>query len=349
MCERDHRYLSVRRTCGASYPVAIDCGDPLCVPCLKRWAKEASDRWWPVIKAMLRPMLMTPTIQDGADLRERIRYYAESMSRFLDIRLGARNRKKFFAEAIAFLISHFKKLVDAGKITSAEAESRIEDWKKSLTKFDKRLAKMDDHRGHGLRVRDIMGFGIALFEAPYKDSDWHVHRHFVIDAGFLPWPYLVILWKRATRGQGEVIDIRSVDKTDKSRREIFKYITKPWEIPAEKHGEFRDAVKGLKRIQPLGSAKPVEVVKPCPYCGEITCRVHLAKVGEQVEQLKVLGKEIFHMSGKSPIAWEVYWFRQERKWYECDPETVDLIHRELSCHSGTTSPPAIEIQPALIG
>jgi len=67
---------------------------------------------------------------------------------------------------------------------------------------------------------------------------------------------------------------------DRSINEVCKYLAKVWDIPNDKKGEFRAAVRGLKRIWPLGGAKPVIVERVCPYCNDPACKGHMLDTGE---------------------------------------------------------------------
>ena len=342
MCDQNGKYVLLRQTCGPARAVPVDCGDPLCPSCEKMRAREIREHWQPVVQSMRYPVLLTPTItKDRSDLKDRIKFYNDAISRLWDIRLGKRNRPVFLQQAIEFTHKHFTDKVSTGDITQQEAERIIASWEKSLLQFDKRLGKMTSPR-----VREVMGYGIGLFECPLKDGDWTPHRHLVIDTRYLPWPYLVVLWRRATKGAGEIVDIRPIGKTEKDLKEVFKYLTKSWEVPADRRAEFRDAVRGIKRVLVLGNAKPVEVDKPCPFCGEVSCRPHLVGMGESVTRIKVLGLDILKVL-TSDIAGDLgnYFYLDKGSWRECKPEVVDLILRELACHS-TPAPPA---QPRLSG
>jgi hypothetical protein len=357
MCDRTGKFVLLRQSCGPARAVPVDCGDPLCEYCEKRRAREIMARWSPVVEAMRYPVMLTPTIKNGGDLRDRIKFYQESFRRLLDLRLGARNRPKFLREARWFIRGHIDKLLAAGEITKAEAEYRVLDWEKSLVKFDKRLAgmvtektiKRKNKKGEIKevkvrvlpRLRDVIGYGVAMFEITINElKTWHPHRHIILDTFFLPWPYLVVLWKVATRGEGEVIDIRPVGKSQKDMREIFKYLTKSWEIPEDKKDELRDAVRGLKRVWPLGGAKPVEVEEPCPFCGELTCRPHLVAMGEHATRQKVAGLDVLRIVTSDAAGSLDRWFYLDKgTWREAAPEVVDLILREFACHSSPSPPP----------
>lgn len=343
MCKRTGKFVILRQTCGPARAVPVDCGDIFCVECEKMRAARRAAGWLPVIKKMRSSVMLTPTIKDGGDLRDRIQVYQASFRRFLDTRLGARNRPKFLALAGEFVIEHYSKLLIEGNLTSAEYAEKVTDWDRSLDLFDKRLGRI----GKTLRLRDVIGRGIALFECTW-DKDWHPHRHLILDTKFLPWPYLVILWRSATRGQGQVIDIRPIGKSDKDLKEVFKYLSKTWEIPENRRDEFRDAVRSLKRVWPLGGSKPVKVDKECPFCGSSTCHPRIVGMGEDCQVMRVGDQEIMQVQiGEGTKAIDLYFVNIKGTWTEAKPEAVDLILREIACHSAG-APPTEAIQKVLI-
>lgn len=169
-------------------------------------------------------------------------------------------------------------------------------------------------------------------------DDWHVHKHLVLDSAFIPQPYLVILWMWVTEEEGKVVDIRKVDKSPKGIAEILKYLTKPWEIPEDKQDEFRKAVKGLKRVWPLGDAQPAEVNNPCPLCGGSACHGHLVGIGDHAKFWKSGGVDCMSLDmndGK-----RIYFVRGESGWKSVP---VYLIPKPFACHSNTSQGPPVPI------
>jgi hypothetical protein len=294
------------------------------------------------------PIQLVPTIKDGDNLQEQKKIYEESRRRFLDKRLGCRNRPGLVILAKKYVREHYAKEVEKGKVEQFEVEGIIESWDRSIDKFDKTLEKREKanqaNKAKGakvtkgpLRVRDLMGPGVGLLEITWY-LDWHWHRHLVYDAQFIPWPYLVVLWKEATRGEGEVVHIGKVGKTDKDMLELFKYTSKPWEIPESKKQEMRDAIKGVKRVLPLGGAKPVQVEHPCPICGELGCKAGYVDHVEGFEIVQVGSKE-YRVCGvaEDDVYKRLCFEKLETGWTEV-PSSVYLILRELACHS-TPAPP----------
>ena len=299
------------------------------------------DHWGPVVKAMRFPVQLVPTIKDGDNLMEQKKIYEESRRRFLDKRLGSRNRPELAMLAKKYVREHFQKQVENGKIGQFECNEIIASWDLTIDKFDKKLERAKKPQ----RVRDLMGPGVGMLEITW-DVDWHWHRHLIYDAQFIPWPYLVVLWMEATRGEGKVVWIGKVGKTDQDMLELFKYTSKPWEIPEGKKQELRDAIRGVKRVLPLGGAKPVQVEHPCPCCGEMGCKACFVDIGDRFETVQ-WGKGEYRVCGvaEDDVYRRLVFEKAASGWTEVKGESVYLILRELACHS-TPAPPA---QMVLVG
>ena len=345
MCERTREWLVVRQgVCGKGRMIPVDCGDPCCSYCEPRRARERMDHWGPVVQAMRFPVQLVPTIKDGNNLQEQKRIYEGSRRRFLDKRLGSRNRPELAILAKEWVRDHYRKEVANGKVEQFEVDDIVASWDRSIDKFDKRIARANKSKGPQ-RVRDLMGPGVGLLEVTYNE-DWHWHRHLVYDARFVPWPYLVVLWRDATKGEGEIVHVGKVGKTDKDMLELFKYTSKHWEIPEDKKQELRDAIKGVKRVLPLGGAKPVQAVYPCPLCGDESCK---AGYVDHVEDFEIvhLGSKEYRVCGVGEL--DVYrrlcFEKLPSGWTEVNSDSVYLILRELACHS-TPAPPG---QMVLVG
>jgi hypothetical protein len=279
---------------------------------------------------------LTITIEDGPILDERNKVLHESFKRYLDIRLGIRNRPKFLTLARDYVIEHYSEKLATGDVTSAEYTEKIADWDRSLMLFDKRLGRINKT----LRLRDLIGKGIADYECTFTDKGlWHPHRHLILETKFLPWPYLAVLWRIATRDQGHIVDIRPMSANERERKEQFKYVTKPWEIPEDKREEFREAVRGIKRIWPLGGSKPVKVDNVCPFCGKNTCHGRIVGMGESCQVMRVGDWEVLKVQiGEGIAAKNIYFVKVEGTWTDAKPEALSLILSELECHSEPAPP-----------
>jgi hypothetical protein len=324
MCERNGQFVVVQKDCGGAFPASVDCGDPLCLDCEKRRAAERRRRWTPTIMRMRYPVLLTLTIKDGPVLAERQDKLRSYFRKLLDLRIGSRNRVKFLELALDYAGSHF-----------AEDPIEVQRWSDRCKDFDKHLGTLPG----SARVRDLIHAGIAFHEITCAD-DWHAHKHLVIDAKYIPQPYLVVLWMWVTEGDGKVVDIRKVDKTRKGIAEAIKYLTKIWEIPEDKRDEFRKAVKGLKRVWPLAGAKPTEVDAPCPMCGGLECHGHLIGIGEHAKFWKTGEVECMCLDMYDNS--RTYFTRSSaEQCYKVVP--VYLIPREIARHSNSAQGPPVAL------
>lgn len=88
------------------------------------------------------------------------------------------------------------------------------------------------------------------------DGCWHAHLHLVAEGGFMRQALLSDAWFDAT-GDSFIVDIRTVEDTDKAAFYISKYIAKPCtaSLIAEpaKLDEYVQAIAGTRSYQPFGS------------------------------------------------------------------------------------------------
>lgn len=286
MCKLNGIYAVIGRTCGAGQLVPVDCGDPLCPECEKRRSSERREHWKPVFTSMRSPRMITLTIKSGDELKERIKVLQSSFRRLLDYRLGPRNLKLIKGRSDAFLELHLSKLVTEGTINELEATRRLITFRKYINRFEGMINRYKQFKTKWPRMRDVIGPGFATLEITHnQDTAWHVHRHLCVDGQFIPWAVLVCVWRIVTNNEGEIVDVRSMDNSyERSINEVTKYLAKPWDIPNDKKDEFRSAVRGIKRIWPLGGAKPVIVDPICPFCGDPACKGRMLDTGEAFKQ-----------------------------------------------------------------
>lgn len=266
-----HGYLVLIRYCGKRQPIPLLCTNPLCVPCEKVKAQRRREMWFPVLKEMNYPRFMTLGVKSGSNLDERRKHFQSAFRKLLETRLGKNNLRYYRSAGLCFLQDHLDQEVKAKKITFEESLVELERWEKSIERFIGDQIDYFAENGKWQKVRHIVGEGFASLEVTLTNEGWHVHRHITTDGQFFPWPLLCAIWKKCS-GDSFIVDIRSVGKTEKDLRELIKYVTKAWEIPKSKYAEFRSAMKGVKRIWPLGYAKPIEVKHVCPYCGDESCK-----------------------------------------------------------------------------
>jgi hypothetical protein len=266
-----HSQVIVEHGCGRTQLVQVVCADPLCVECSKIKAARVRAKWFPVMMAMRRPKLITFTMKSQPVLKKAVKDFQSSFRRLLDLRLGVRGLPKLVEAALDFVRAPGK----LDKILTEDEIARQERWETSIDRFRLACERKAVRLGRAPRMRDMIGKGFASYETTYHTVEgFHFHRHCTVDGEFIPWPVLVAAWTVATQGEGSIVDVRQVDKTYRSMEEVIKYCTKPWEIPDEKKTEVRQAMKGLKRIWPLGGACPVKPLPLCPFCKKEECKAH---------------------------------------------------------------------------
>jgi len=341
-----HSQIVIRHDCGRTQLIQVVCGDPLCVECSKIRANRIQARWRPVLMAMSRPKLITLTMKSQPILKDCIADFQKSFRRFMDLRLGKRGLPKLICAALDFVHDPdgYQGALDR------DEERRAERWEASIEKFRRSVESKAKSIGKPPRMRDVTGAGFAAYEVIYNpDEGWHFHRHCTVDGDFIPWPVLVAAWKIATKGAGWIVDIRAISKSRKKKpdgkpydpmQEVIKYVTKSWEVPPGKHDELRQGIRDIKRIWPLGGARPVEAVSICPFCKKEGCKAH-----------RVTGLVAIIAEGRIPggVQYRQVWDDREQKSYmftrdhgiwegladEAAP--LDLIDSAIACHS-TGSP-----------
>jgi hypothetical protein len=209
--------------------------------------------------------MMTLTISNGPDLKERINTLYQARRRLLDLRLGRNNRNNI-RRAVQSLV---EKRLAAGSIDQAKAERWMDQanrWLDAIERTEKRFGKSP-------KVRALMK-GLGFLETPYEsESDtWHAHLHLIVSMRYMPQIVLTVLWRMASRGSGTITDIRKIDNADDGLRETAKYVTKAWEIPQDEYPSVISALSGVKRITRIGNIKPAaDQETPCPGCNKPTC------------------------------------------------------------------------------
>ena len=105
-----------------------------------------------------------------------------------------------------------------------------------------------------------------------KNRTWHPHLNVIFDGPFLSHKNLVKVWKRSTRGRGEVVWIERADG-DGTALEVFKYITKLSDIAGDPEAVmyFLAATHNVRFMRTYGTLYrlPVEekFTLACPDCG----------------------------------------------------------------------------------
>jgi hypothetical protein len=121
---------------------------------------------------------------------------------------------------------------------------------------------------HRKFYREKVRGGLYVIEAVNKGKGWHVHLHVVIDARFLPQRKVSRDWKDLTGSS--IVWITKTRERDAALRELLKYVMKRPTVSG-REGEYNEALKGTRLVQPFGSIYDslVLVVVPlkCERCG----------------------------------------------------------------------------------
>lgn len=291
--EYPHKYALIRSECGSPYVVAIDCGNPFCMACEAMRASERRKKWEPVVRDMHRPRMFTLTMRSEFDLDSAWQNLHKGIRSLLDMSLGERNLPKLLALADSFEAKRIERLEAKGAHTSTELAYTREYYEVMYRpRFIKTVKRLQTKSDKPLRFRELVGDGFISKEITYNDDKgWHVHCHGVSDGEFIPQSILTAAWFLATRGAGEVVDIRAVNTSEvsKSMRELVKYLCKVWDIPEHKKDEFAEFIKYKRRLSPLGDAHPVVPVSACPVCKSEECKGHYKGKCEFVETIELPG------------------------------------------------------------
>lgn len=315
-----HGYIYLTTDCGQNYFVPVLCTDPLCARCERIKAHRKRDKWYPVLRNMRSPKLITLTVKNGPNLKERIEFLQTSFKALLQMRLGPENLNSLRIDALEFVESHYRK-------NDAEPEklkAELIRWEKSIRKFQNQVTNRNLLTKKTPRFRDMVGKGFAVLEVT-KPNGWHPHRHLTVDGAFIPWPILCAAWLKVTNGEAFIVDVREIGKDSKSMKEAVKYLTKITETnmwSEDEKNEFRQVLKGMKRVWPLGKAKPIKPEKKCPCCGESKCRAQVAGSGELLETGVMWGRKykLFRLDDETdPKRRYIMLMKDERGLWESSP------------------------------
>ena len=84
-----------------------------------------------------------------------------------------------------------------------------------------------------------------------RDGAWHAHLHLAIDGDYWPQTGIAHEWKRVTRGESCIVDIREAKSG--VERELLKYAFRFAGVAPERLVEYAPAIKGTRRISTGGA------------------------------------------------------------------------------------------------
>lgn len=254
-----HNYVPLSgQSCGEVFYVRAKCGDPLCVECMRRKSEGTRRRWLPALERMRHPKMVTLTIANFERARDARDLLQKSFRRFCDMSLGSRNLTALLDDARAF-------------IAECDDDDKRARFATELVRLENRIRRKWRKSDSPVRLRDLLGQGFRSIEITHGDG-FHFHIHAALDCWYLPHPFVRAAWKRATRGAGEVVDVRRIGRGRADILEVAKYLCKSWEMPEGLRDELRHTIHGMQRVKGIGGARPVEPMHHCPCCGREDCR-----------------------------------------------------------------------------
>jgi hypothetical protein len=99
-------------------------------------------------------------------------------------------------------------------------------------------------------------------------------------------------------------------------KEVVKYLTKPWDIPKDKQIEFITSVYGMKRIWPLGGARPEKVISVCPGCGDPGCKGEIGGTYKLVKMGELSGHPCRVFESEDQNSSRLIMVKIDQTWYE---------------------------------
>lgn len=361
MCERDGKGIVLARSCGVRQFVGTDCGDPLCPECEPYRAAKRRKDWMPVAEKMREPMWTIVSLPNDSNLDRGIRELMAARRKFQNFRLGKRNRAQLSRFCHLYNLLHFGD-TDAKKWDARVKGflTRVKNLEAKIRAAEETRVKADEEAGtpskrktkKSVRMFDLIGDGFGTLEVTYnpKRDDFHPHANIVTDTAYIPFAVLVTIWWWSSDRRARIFYVRRLSNIPKDMKEIVKYVTKGWEIPESRQADFRNAIKGKKRVWPIGAAKPVKTKEPCPCCGSSECKTHLACMGEVLRVVDTpFGKLLTLRVGSGDTLNELWFVKCHGVWKEPEPESLNLILRALARHSEPAPPMQLTLSGPQIG
>lgn len=328
-----HGYIFVNRSfCEHHQAIPILCSDPLCSHCERIKSTERGRRWFPVVKRMRSPRMITLTIPNGADPQECKERLQAAFRALLELRVGTRNINKLCDAAAEFAKRHFTDQLLNNQVNSVQCQEAITRHTNSINRFRISIKK---RAGQWPKMRHLIGPGFASLEVTYNpETGYHFHRHLCTDGQFIPWAFLCVAWLKVTDNQASITDIRSIDQTEEGLQEVVKYVTKGWDIPEDEKPSLAAALRGVKRIWPLGGAKPEKPIKLCPYCKDLSCKATMGAPCHLLEAGECWGSkyQIFETEGVGAVKFIVI------RWVTGELDEVPLLDTLRVCAAFEHSP-----------
>lgn len=133
----------------------------------------------------------------------------------------------------------------------------------------RRVRKLYTKLMHRAYYKKRVRGGLQTIEVVNKRRGWHVHLHVILDSDYLPQAKLSKDWGEITGGSF-IVDIREAGTVAEGLKYCLKYLSKAPVLSGHEE-EYREAVEGLRLVQPFGSLYGDLVVSlpnvMCRECG----------------------------------------------------------------------------------
>jgi hypothetical protein len=229
---------------------------------------------------------------------------AKCFTRFMDLRIGGRQRPYFKQKTIDFVEAH-KAEFDANhekdpasKDAAAWLVSCARFWDNDLAMLARVLKAKRRRRAldpsTGMKVRDLF-YGLRSLDITWNPmtGGWHPHLHLLVDSVYIPFPALLMLWVEACTindcsmaAFGDPDDVlepgQSIGQTAhvsalRKPQEVLKYVTKNFDgsanaLPHAQKDELVAFLYRKKRVWPVGKANPRKLGTTSPKCKDPNCK-----------------------------------------------------------------------------
>lgn len=203
--------------------------------------------------------------------REMVNLLKSSLGRLKDRRFGPRVLEKL---EVKFFLAVLRKSRKSEKnprpLTHARVQRQFKLWREFKQFF---LSKHKEGR-KDLKFRHYSRGIVRIEWTPGKVGGHHFHLHMLWSSEFpIPQVLLELLWERATQGDQVRVDIRRV--RGDIRKELLKYITKPWQMTPDQRGAVLLAMRNQKSVWGWGleGYLPEAEDRSVHHCSDPNCKM----------------------------------------------------------------------------
>ena len=203
------------------------CGSLFCPYCSRKKRLKVLLPYKEVLASLARKqgaVFYTLTIRNGKDIVERVEIAFKALTRLYEIRPFRpkvwKKLKEEFRQELKAYAEYLKRLVRAGVITRKEAKRKIETQVKYFKQFVKKYKSLPNAKE--LKLGQILPV-IWVFELTKGEGGYHPHWH-GIGLERLPKLLLTVLWRKVTKGEGQIVDVRTVNKGKRAEQAVMDYL-----------------------------------------------------------------------------------------------------------------------------